>query len=668
MTRRIIQPRNICPPMVPVSSHGNDTSKRIASPESIPVAPLLSPSTIGVKETINSRSEFEAFSARDDVPGALGLRELKFVIVNVHTDTPKVYFMDSEVYKLHYWFVQNYLGIDLSVNEFNRLTYFTEQRQFLVGSILAYDNYIQPDGTPGLYALEFWPTDPVSVNFVAKSYRILHEAMPFAAELISYHPSGDVQEARFVTEAEQFAKQEIPTISTYELFEDVGYNPLNLGAAVGRLRVVDGSDPRPPAATDIVIFDTLPNDLPIVAGVITSAPQTSLSHVNLRAQQNGIANAYLNDAENNSNIKPLIGKMVWMEVTPDHIDMREATQAEVDEFLTERRPNETQFPRRNLEPKTILPLSDLGHDNADAFGAKTANVAELRRAINPEFVPDGFAIPFSYYDEFMRENDFYEMIASKINQPEFKDAIKRKKTLKKIRKKIKKAALSTKMQNSLEAMHKSFPAGTTPRCRSSANNEDMLGFTGAGLYDSYTHRQDEGHIEKSIKQVWASLWNLRAFDEREFYRIDHMTAAMGVLVHPNFDDEQVNGVALTRNLYFPTFEGYYINAQVGENLVTNPEDNISAEEVLVMRDANINNTLRYEKIYIRRSSLVDDGGVVISHGNLLLLASQLQSIQEHFKNAYNKQDDDNFAMDVEFKIDRAGKLVIKQARPWQLNN
>ena len=78
-----------------------------------------------------------------------------------------------------------------------------------------------------------------------------------------------------------------------------------------------------------------------------------------------------------------------------------------------------------------------------------------------------------------------------------------------------------------------FPKGASIRCRSSTNNEDLPGFSGAGLYDSFTHRPDEGHLGKSIRQVFASMWNFRAFEEREFYRVDHLQAAMGVVLHEN---------------------------------------------------------------------------------------------------------------------------------------
>ena len=199
------------------------------------------------------------------------------------------------------------------------------------------------------------------------------------------------------------------------------------------------------------------------------------------------------------------------------------------------------------------------------------------------------------------------------------------------------------------------------RCRSSTNNEDLEGFNGAGLYDSFTHRADEGDLVKTVKQVWASLWNLRAFDEREFHRIDHLSAAMGVLVHPNFDDEVANGVAVTKNPFDPNWDGFYINVQVGESLVTNPDPNATPDELLV---SAIGPNGEYETQYIRRSTLTTGGESVMTAEQIAGLTSAMETIQRRFKVIYGAQRNPAFAMDIEFKIDAAGKLVVKQARPW----
>ena len=217
------------------------------------------------------------------------------------------------------------------------------------------------------------------------------------------------------------------------------------------------------------------------------------------------------------------------------------------------------------------------------------------------------------------------------------------------------------MAAKIAALHAKFPAGVGIRCRSSTNNEDLEGFNGAGLYDSFTHRPDEGDLVKTVKQVWASLWNLRAFDEREFHRIDHLTAAMGVLVHPNFDDEVANGVAVTKNPFDPNWRGFYVNVQVGESLVTNPDPDATPDELLI---SAIGPQGEYETQVIRRSTLTHDGARVMTPEQLALLTTAMDTIQRRFKIIYGAQRNRSFAMDIEFKVDLAGRLVVKQARPW----
>ncbi len=614
---------------------------------------------------VESAAAFDALSHLDDVPGALGVREVKFLVVGVNTATPKVFFLNTKNQKYHFLFAKNVLNVPLENGAFNAVTYFTQNRKFLAGTIIAHDSFQWGNQTSGLFALEFWPTDSVGVKFATLAFDIIRQAMPFAGAKLAYHPSGAIQEELYDAQKATFAANGVQVIKSAEIFESVDYSPLNLGVGFGRLRVIDGTNTQPPSIRDIVIFKTLPNDLSHVAGTVSEEPQTPLSHVNLRAKQNDTPNAFLRSASDDPRLRPHIDKIIRFEVKPGEIDVRAATAIELEEHLEQQRPTEPQFPPGDLSEKRILNLDEVGHGDLRLIGAKAANLAELRKILDPRFVPQGFAVPFYFYDQFMKENDLYSAVKGMLEDPRFvSEDIVRIENLRALRRKIKKASVPTDLRLELGKMHDRFPPGTTPRCRSSTNNEDLIGFNGAGLYDSFTHREDEGHIEKSIKQVWASLWNYRAFEERSFYRIDHFTTYMGVLVHPNFDDEKVNGVALTKNIYFPGFAGFYVNAQVGEALVTNPDPNATSEEFLVMEDADPNSGRRYETIRIRRSNLVEEGATVLSDDRLKELVAQMEITQAHFRNVYQAQDNEKFAMDLEFKVTQDSKLVIKQARPW----
>ena len=157
--------------------------------------------------------------------------------------------------------------------------------------------------------------------------------------------------------------------------------------------------------------------------------------------------------------------------------------------------------------------------------------------------------------------------------------------------------------------------------------------------------------------MFASLWTFRAFTEREFHRIDHSAAAMGVLVHPNYTEELANGVAVSFDPFYDGPGRYYVNTQVGEDLVTNPEANSVPEELLLlpgMATTSCGPT----------SNQVGRGELLMSDAQIGQLAQHLTTIHDHFEGLYDPGPNDPFAMEIEFKITSENVLAIKQARPW----
>ena len=328
-----------------------------------------------------------------------------------------------------------------------------------------------------------------------------------------------------------------------------------------------------------------------------------------------------------------------------------------------------QTPERDLSVTSIRLLAELAFSDSSTVGVKAANVAELGRLdLAAGVVPDGFAIPFSFYDSFMRHNGFYARATMMIEEPTFAgDTTVRQRRLKEFRGALEGGDMPDWMMTALAEMHRTFPDGRSIRLRSSTNNEDLPGFSGAGLYDSYTHRPDEGHISKSVKQVFASLWNFRAYEEREFFRIDHSAAAMGVLVHPNYSGEQANGVAVSDDIVYQTggpgrARSFYVNTQVGEDLVTNPGMESIPEELLLSPRSSAGDR------FVRGSNRVDSGQTVLRHDHRDDMRRYLDTIHKHFRALYGASLRDQFAIEIEFKVTAEGRLAIKQARPWVYEN
>ncbi len=611
---------------------------------------------------IRDRDSFEQFSDRDDSPGALGVRQLKFLLVGVGTTSPLVYFMNSRNYPLHARFVFDVLRWNISIAEYSAQTYFTDtHRKNLAGSIVAYDGYQLGSATNGLYAIEFWPADPIKFDFVRKAFDAIKEQMPWAADQLAYHPTGLTQEGLYARESAKFRASNLPVILSEQLFGSLSFSPVYPGIAFGLLRAAD--DGSITTTRDIAIFQNAPIRPGRVAGIITATPQTPLSHFALIARQNRTPSAYIKNALKHPQLSLLVGKLIRLEVTPDGIQVREATAQEVQDWEDSVRPKAPQMPVRDLSEQRIRNLTDLGSTNSTTVGAKAANVAELAKILSKATVPEGYAIPYFFYDEFMKYNGFYEVMRGLMANPEFSsNAVFRAQALLGFRNQIiNQSAIPEWMAVALDEAQRAFPPDARIRCRSSGNNEDLPGLNGAGLYDSFTHRPDEGALANTVKQVWASLWNLRAVEEREFQKIDHFKSAMGVLLHRSFPNEQANGVAVTRNLFDPNWPGFYVNAQIGENLVTNPLPGTVPDEFLV---SAIGPSGEYEAQYVRYSNQTTASKRVLSRDQIDQLIQVMAAIQVHFRIVYQEEDNPEFAMELEFKITAEGVLSVKQARPW----
>ncbi len=196
--------------------------------------------------------------------------------------------------------------------------------------------------------------------------------------------------------------------------------------------------------------------------------------------------------------------------------------------------------------------------------------------------------------------------------------------------------------------------------RSSTKVEDLPGFNGAGLYSSVVLAADAGYdeIASGVQYIWASVWNLRAFQEREYYKIDHTKVAMAVLVQLAVDNSAASGVALTQNPYDPDrSKGVLINIQWPEASVTSAEGDQIPEQWLVYT------YLPTRDPELLANSNLNQGSQILRGEEVLEFTQQLELIHKEFapqlKNGCN-------AVDVEMVLDKARKFFVVQARPHRV--
>jgi len=584
----------------------------------------------------------------DNIPWAPFLNNqqfVKFAIVNQDSETPDVYFINSSTHYIHNDFLAT-LGLNLYIDDVT------------TGEIVYNPNEIMPNGAFGSYSFNYSFGRSYTFARTQRTFELLGANMPFLDNNLQHFigNSGEVQYNN--TFKPDFEGSRINVVTESDVFADVDFLPFNQAEGYGFFRHMDIGDT--PGSRDVVLYDVLPNSLPRVGGIITSVIQTPLSHVNLRAIQDDLPNAYIKEPLMIDSIANLLDSYVYYKVEQDRYIMRAATLEEVNDWYEKLRPTEEQIPDRDLSITEIMPLDEIEFAMSTSFGAKCTNVATMRNFGFPEgTIPNGFGVPFYFYDEFMKFNGFYDEAAEMMADPGFiGDLETRIDMLKDFRDDIKDADMPQWMLDQLEEMHDQFPEGQPVRCRSSTNNEDLPGFSGAGLYTSKTQHPEEGHIKKSIKQVYASMWNFRAFDEREFYRVDHFVAAMGVLCHPNYEDEKSNGVGVSLDPIYLTSGTFYLNTQVGESLITNPEANSIPEEVLLSEDP------AGGYFVLRNSNLVPEGELVMEEEYLDLMRDYLRVIHDEFAILYDVVGADGFGMDIEYKVTVDDRLIIKQARPW----
>ena len=335
---------------------------------------------------------------------------------------------------------------------------------------------------------------------------------------------------------------------------------------------------------DILVVDKLPLEISPVSGIISSFPQTPLSHVVIKTKQLGVPNIYVEDPKNQAIITKYLD-------TPDNLveltvlengSIEIKGKDELPSFLLTRRADNFWKSFRPADMPDLTPdLSNTTLFNwrgqniptnlTHTYGAKGVNFAALDDMLKKDgysqrsLYDQSFLVPFSFYQQHINTpisanlcqeafercqrdddslgncslanqscpssstiNDYINKFLAPSNIANRDDLNKRFQFLGFIRALIREANLSNSTEQAIASKMQGYPTTTRMRMRSSTNAEDLPGLNGAGLYVSKSACLGDENNNSDVSKCRTSL---------EITRINNLITELRAT--PNTDPEVI---------------------------------------------------------------------------------------------------------------------------------
>ena len=496
---------------------------------------------------IKSRADFDQLARVYHQGTPYALPHLMFVIDR--RDKNKIYYVDSKRYTFHVDFVNGtYLSLERG-DEFFKNNYINANRRFILGT-LAYQTPVSR------WTFEFWEGDLIPAEQIKLAYDIINKTF---FEPVAYKPNSLRQEE------DSNGIEGMQRVMQSDIAKEQEYQALNLARGIGRIHIIEKFDEHVEIGfNEILVLNETPVSLPPVAGIITSKPSTPLSHINLLAKGWGVPNAYIKNAQ--ELFKAYNGRWIILDTLQDKYTIKladnDALKKYQDRILVRKA---LMTPRSDLTVTRLASLREQRKRDIIAYGGKSANLGEVMNARLPSVtVPDGFGVPFYYYDQFIKENKLEDPIYEMMGDQKFvHDPAYRRERLTEMRARIQAGKVSDGLRAEVLRRLKTEYAGKGVFVRSSSNSEDLPNFSGAGLYSTVPNVKEPEQVVEAIKTVWASLWNFEAYEARERAGVDHSKVYMGVLVQEGINSES-SGVMITTDPYNrENNDAIYISAKRG---------------------------------------------------------------------------------------------------------
>ncbi len=592
---------------------------------------------------VTSQQEFDSIARTYHQDTPYSLPHAMFVIDRRAKN--KIYFVNSQRFRFHKDFLLATYLVPRGADVFKPI-YIDTDRRFIVGTI-AWQRTVDK------FTWELWEGDLAPPELIKKAGEVINAAF-FAP--VSYKPNSIRQE-------DASAGLGIDRILQSDINKNQEYLALNPGKAVGRIHIIDKLDDTVEIGdNEILVLKELPLTLPPVRGIVVAKPSSPLSHINILAKGWNVPNVYIKDADKLFRDKDTF---VWqLDAT---MTSYKFTPVDIEKLKTDFKSPDQQVPPVNLKVKRLAGLREMRAKDSVTYGSKAANQGEILHArVTGITVPDGFSIPFYWYDAFMTANGFDDKVREMMDDLEFVHNPRvRKAKLEQFRDAIQKAPFDKDLRAEVIARWRTQLGSRPVFVRSSSNAEDLPNFSGAGLYSSVANVREPDKLIEAIKKVWASLWRFEAYEARVRNYVSQNDVYMSALIQVGIDMSK-GGVMITKDPFDPdTKNAVYISAVCGHNsnVVNNtgiPEQLLftpRSNSVAVMTLSDQKNALAFDEagdLKVTTDKCADVRGRVLNDAQ----ARSLAGVATRIQSVFGKK-----PQDIEWGI-LAGRIYVVQARPY----
>jgi hypothetical protein len=494
----------------------------------------------------------------------------------------KIYYLNSQKFRFHKDFLLATYMVPRGADVFKPV-YVDVDRRFIVGTI-AWQKTIDQ------FTWELWEGDLATTDMIKTANEVINRSF---FQKVFFKPNSIRQE-------DVTAGVGLDRVLQDDLNRNQAYLALNTGTAVGRLHIIDRLDDTVEIGdNEILVLRELPLSLPPVRGIIVAKPSSPLSHINILAKGWNIPNVYIKDAD--KLFREYNTFVFKLEANLTDYTLERATQADViQQFYSPAQ----QVPPADLKVTKLAGLREMRKKDSIAYGSKSANLGEmLNSKLTGITIPDGFSIPYHWYDKFMKDNGLNDVIEGLMDDNDFvhNPRVRRQK-LDEFRRAIQNGNFDDDLRKEIIAKWKTQLGGKPVFVRSSSNSEDLPNFSGAGLYSSVANVVTEDKLIDGVKKVWSSLWNFQGYEARVRNYVSQSDVYMSALVQTGVDMEK-GGVMITKDPFDErNRNAVYISAVCGHNskVVDNvgiPEQilfNPKSNSVIVMTLSQQENALAFD--------------------------------------------------------------------------